>query len=123
MEKNLSAYLFVRQGKLQKSPAGERDLNRGELAAVKAFLKPAASPNCIRCCSVCSAGCAVFASFDGMTMRLNRQIVWKTFAHRRRLWLPLWRIVLTKARRKLNCGACFCRRNINGRLCFPAAAY
>lgn len=39
MEKNLSAYLFVRQGKLQKSPAGERDLNRGELAAVKAFFE------------------------------------------------------------------------------------
>ena len=36
---NLSAYLFVRQGKLQKSPAGERDLNRGELAAVKAFFE------------------------------------------------------------------------------------
>ena len=123
MEKNLSAYLFVRQGKLQKSPAGERDLNRGELAAVKAFFEAGRQSELYTLLQLCSAGCAVFASFDGMTMRLNRQIVWKTFAHRRRLWLPLWRIVLTKARRKLNCGTCFCRRNINGRLCFPAAAY
>ena len=119
MEKNLSAYLFVRQGKLQKSPAGERDLNRGELATVKAFFEAGRQSE-------------LYTLLQRLLCRMRR------FRELRRhdyaiepadcvedlcAQAPVMASALTKARRKLNCGTCFCRRNINGRLCFPAAAY